>query len=81
MFYEHRYSATSLERKTDFVKLAEAFGAAGKTVFTMAELRALLEKGLPEDGPFLIDCRIDKDEKVFPMIPPGGSVKDIKVGE
>jgi acetolactate synthase-1/2/3 large subunit len=77
MFYDRHYSATTLDRKTDFVRLAEAFGASGRTVRTMAELRELLSGGLPEDGPFVADCRIDKDEMVLPMIPSGGSVKDM----
>ncbi len=51
MFYDQHYSATTLQRKTDFIKLAEAFGASGKTVSTMAELNKLLAEDLPEDGP------------------------------
>ncbi|NLV50206.1 MAG: biosynthetic-type acetolactate synthase large subunit [Clostridiales bacterium] len=81
MFYSERYSSTTLRRKTDFVKLAEAFGAAGRAVYTMDELREVLNGGLPEDGPFLADCRIDMNEMVFPMIPPGGSVKEIKLSQ
>jgi acetolactate synthase-1/2/3 large subunit len=77
MFYERRYSSTTLGRKTDFVKLAEAFGAAGKTVGTIEELCEVLDGPLPDDGPFIINCLIDKDEMVFPMIPSGGSVKDM----
>lgn len=80
MFYGARYSQTTLHRKTDFVKLAEAFGAEGRTVRSMEELRAAFRDGFPEDRPFLLDCRIGMDEMVFPMIPPGGSVKDIRVG-
>jgi len=80
MFYEERYSSTTLARKTDYVAVAKAFGADGCTVGTMDELRAALEREMPADGPYLIDCRIDMDEKVFPMIPPGGSVRDIRIG-
>lgn len=79
MFYNEHYSSTTLNRKTDFIKLAEAFGASGITVRTMPELRDVLNSKLPEDGPFLVDCRIDMDEMVFPMIPSGGSVKDMKI--
>jgi acetolactate synthase-1/2/3 large subunit len=79
MFYDEHYSSTTLNRKTDYVKLAEAFGAQGKTVTKLSELKELLESRLPEDGPFLIDCRIDMNEMVLPMIPSGGSVKDIRV--
>ncbi len=77
LFYERRYSSTTLGRKTDFVKLAEAFGAAGKTVSTIAELCDVLDGPLPDDGPFIVNCLIDKDEMVFPMIPSGGSVRDM----
>jgi acetolactate synthase-1/2/3 large subunit len=62
------------------VKLAGAFGAEGRTVRSMEELRAAFRGGFPEDRPCILDCRIGMDEMVFPMIPPGGSVKDILVG-
>ncbi len=81
MFYKEHYSSTTLARKTDFVALARAFGADGRTVSSMTELCDTLGKDLPEDGPFILDCRIDMDEMVLPMIPPGGSVKDIYLGE
>jgi len=80
MFYGERYSSTTLNRQTDFVRLAEAFGAGGLTVSSITELNDALEKGFPADSPFILNCKIDMDEKVFPMIPPGGSVKDIRVG-
>ncbi|MDR3073188.1 MAG: biosynthetic-type acetolactate synthase large subunit [Deltaproteobacteria bacterium] len=80
LFYEGRYAATTLARKTDFVALARAFGADGRVVASVTELRETLEGGLPEDAPFLLDCRIDEDENVYPMIPPGGSVRDIRIG-
>jgi len=80
MFYEERYSTTTLKRKTDFPALAKAFGADGITVNNIAELRKVLDSNLPDNKPFVIDCHIDMDEKVFPMIPPGGSVRDIRIG-
>jgi len=80
MFYEERYSTTTLKRKTDFPALAKAFGADGVTVNNIAELRKVLDSNLPDNKPFVIDCHIDMDEKVFPMIPPGGSVRDIRIG-
>ncbi len=79
MFYEDRYSSTTLRRKTDFVALARAFGADGRRVGSMPELRAALGDGFPEDTPFVLDCQIHSDEMVFPMIPPGGSVRDIRL--
>jgi len=80
MFYEEHYSSTTLKRKTDFPALAKAFGADGVTVTSIAELRKVLDSGLPDNKPYVIDCHIDMDEKVFPMIPPGGSVRDIRIG-
>ncbi|OPZ79358.1 MAG: Acetolactate synthase large subunit [Alphaproteobacteria bacterium ADurb.Bin438] len=78
MFYDKRFSETTLERKTDFPMLAKAFGAKGFKVENLGELNEVL-KNLKDDGPCLIDCIIGKDEKVLPMIPPGGSIKDIVI--
>ena len=69
-----RYSQTTLKRKTDFVKLAEAFGAKGFRADDKASLDIALKQALESDGPCLIDCIIDKDDMVMPMIPPGKSV-------
>jgi len=80
MFYEEHYSSTTLNRKTDFVSLAKAFGADGSVARDLTQLREILNSKLPEKTPYLIDCRIDMDEKVFPMIPPGGGVRDIRIG-
>jgi acetolactate synthase-1/2/3 large subunit len=80
MFYDERYSSTTLQRKTDFVKLAEAFGAGGHTVCSLEELDEALSRDFPPDSPYILNCVIDMNEKVFPMIPPGGSVRDIRVG-
>ncbi|MBE6731877.1 MAG: biosynthetic-type acetolactate synthase large subunit [Ruminococcaceae bacterium] len=83
LFFDKHYSNTVLERKTDFVRLAEAFGAKGERVENLDELNSAMQRAFGEDGPYLIDCKIDKDEFVLPMLPPGGSVGDIivKVGE
>ena len=80
MFYGERFSSTTLRRKTDFVALAKAYGADGRVIGSMDELRESFKEGFPEDMPYVLDCRIGKDEKVFPMIPPGGSVRDIRIG-
>ena len=76
-FYEKRYSDTDPHRKTDFVKLAEAFGAKGYRATTPAEFKAALADAMKQHGPSWIDCRIGKDEKVLPMIPGGGTIDDI----
>ncbi len=82
LFFDKHYSHSILERKTDFVSLARAFGADGKTVSTVDELDKALQTAFNTNGPFVIDCAIDKDEFVLPMLPPGGSMDDIivKVG-
>ena len=76
-FYEKRYSDTDPHRKTDFVKLAEAFGAKGYRATTPAEFKAAFTDAMKQQGPSWIDCRIGKDEKVLPMIPGGGTIEDI----
>lgn len=83
LFFDKHYSNTVLGRKTDFVALSKAFGADGAKADTLDELKQAFEKAFNTDGPFLIDCAVDKDEFVLPMLPPGGSMDDIitKVGE
>lgn len=76
-FYEGRYSSTDPHRQTDFVKLAEGFGAKGYRATTPAEFREALADAMKQDGPSWIDCRIGKDERVLPMIPGGGDINDI----
>ena len=76
-FYEKRYSDTDPHRKTDFVKLAEGFGAKGYRAETPAEFKAAFADAMKQKGPSWIDCRIGKDEKVLPMIPGGGTIEDI----
>lgn len=77
LFYNKHYSNTVLERKTDFVAFAKAFGADGEAVSTPEELDAALARAFRCDGPYIVDCKIDKDEFVLPMLPPGGSMDDI----
>ncbi len=77
LFFDGRYSNTTLDRKTDFVKLAEAFGAKGFRADTIGEYEKCLDAAFACDGPAVIDCTIDKDARVLPMIPPGGSIGDI----
>ena len=76
-FFGERYSATILDRGTDFVKLIEAYGGKGFSIHKLSELEKALEERKTIAGPVLLDCHIDKDEKVLPMIPPGKSVAEI----
>ena len=77
LFFGKRYSSTILERKTDFVKLAEAFGAKAARATNIAEFQTAFKEAMKHDGPYLIDTLIDQDEFVLPMLPPGGSMDDI----
>ena len=76
-FYEKRYSQTDPHRKTDFVKLAEGFGLKGYRCHNLPEFQAAFADALKQKGPTWIECIIDKDEKVLPMIPGGGDINDI----
>ena len=77
LFFNKHYSNTVLDRKTDFSQLARAFGADGEAVSTTEQLDAALSRAFCKEGPYIIDCKIDKDEFVLPMLPPGGSIDDI----
>lgn len=77
IFYGKRYSNTTPERKTDFVKLAQAFGAEGYRAETPEEFEAAMEKALQAEGPVWIDCTISREERVLPMIPANKSVEDM----
>ena len=77
LFFDKHYSNTILDRQTDFIAFARAFGADGKKVDTLSDLDEALKTAFSQNGPYIIDCKIDKDEFVLPMLPPGGSMDDI----
>ncbi len=76
-FYGKRYSSSEPERKTDYVKVAEGFGATGFSCETLAEFEDAFKKALEIGGPVWIECKIDREESVLPMIPAGGTVDDM----
>ena len=76
LFYGKRYSNTTMEKPTDYQKLAEAFGVKGYTIKTRAELEPVLKEALAQDGPVLVNCLIDKDMNVLPMVPAGKSAEE-----
>ena len=80
VFYGKRYAATTPERKTNFPKLAEAFGAKGFSAANPTEFEEVFKKALQEKGPVWIDCTIARNERVLPMIPSGGTVEDMIIG-
>ena len=77
LFYGGRYPATDPKRKTDFVKVCEAFGGKGERVSSAEEFEAAFERAMKFDGPYLIDVPVDKDELVLPMIPSDGDLEDL----
>ncbi len=77
MFYDKRYSATTLDRPPDFVKLADAFGIRGFRAKTEAEFVSAFDQALSERKPALIDCYMDIDEMVFPMVPAGKPIDEL----
>ena len=76
LFYEGRYSNTVLQDKVDFVKLAEAMGAVGIRVTTKEELPKAIAKAIELNTTVVLDCMIDSDDKVFPMVPAGANIED-----
>ena len=76
LFYNKHYSATVLDDGVDYVKLAEAMGCTGVRVTTQEEFSTALSEALRSDKPVLIDCIIDSDEKVWPMVAPGAPINE-----
>jgi acetolactate synthase-1/2/3 large subunit len=77
MFYGQRYSSTTLDRQTDYCKLAEAFGAKGFRIGDLGALDTVLDEALALNEPAVVDIRIDRDEMVLPMIPPNGTINEM----
>ncbi|MDE7121247.1 MAG: acetolactate synthase large subunit, partial [Oscillospiraceae bacterium] len=78
LFFEKHYSNTDLHtRKTDFVKLADAFSMKGYRVTDLAEMPSVIAQAFAENAPVLVDVAIHQDEFVLPMLPPGGCIEDI----
>lgn len=76
LFYGGRYSATVLNDQADFVKVAEALGCKGIRVTKKEEVAPALQEAFAYGGPVLLDCQIDCDDKVFPMVPAGAAIED-----
>ncbi|CDF43870.1 acetolactate synthase [Roseburia sp. CAG:182] len=77
LFYEARYSATVLNDSVDFVKLAEAMGATGIRVTTREEFTDAFQKALDSKTPVVLDCIINCDDKVWPMVAPGAAISEV----
>lgn len=76
LFYKKHYSQTVLADKVDYCKVAEGLGCMAIRVTKKEELEPALRKALAEKGPVLIDCVIDKDDMVFPMVPAGKPISE-----
>ena len=77
LFYSKRYSNTILEDKVDFVKVSEGLGAKAVRVTTPEEFETALQEAVSwKEGPYVIECVIEKDDKVFPMVAPGAGIED-----
>jgi len=81
LLYQKRLSNTVIDRKTDYVKLAEAFGGVGFRITQESEIRDVLQKAKDAGRPCIVDCDIDPDERVYPFIPAQGSVEDMIYGD
>ncbi len=77
LFYGQRYSSTVIDDKTDFVKVSEGFGVKAVRVSTLDEFKNAFTEAVKSGEPRVIECMIEKDDKVFPMIPAGAANKDV----
>jgi acetolactate synthase I/II/III large subunit len=77
LFYDGRYSETTLDHKIDWVKLAEAFGAVGMTMSAKDDPEEILKKALAVNGPVVVDCEIPIDDIALPMVAPGQSIEEV----
>lgn len=77
LFYGQRYSNTILNDKVDYVKLAEAMGAVGIRVSKNEELEPAIRTAMEAAVPVVIECVIDSDDKVWPMVAPGASISEV----
>lgn len=77
VFFDNRFSNTTLERKTDIVKLAEAFGAKGLRINSIKDIEPVLKEALNSEIITIIDCKVPCDDNVLPMIPPGQSLENV----
>ena len=78
MFYDKRYAHTRLDGNPDFVQVAKAYGAEGFLVEKKEDVRPVIEKAISINGPVVIDFKVDPEENVFPMIPAGQAISQIK---
>jgi acetolactate synthase-1/2/3 large subunit len=81
LFYNNRLSSVQLDTFPDPEKLAGAYGFTGRTVERPSELRAALEAAVREPGPYLLNVRVSPFENVYPMVPAGGAINEMVLGQ
>ena len=77
LFYDHRYSQTVLNDKVDYCKVAQALGCDAYRVTKKEEVFDTVKKAIDNRRPALIECVIDPDDKVFPMVPAGKPIDEV----
>jgi acetolactate synthase-1/2/3 large subunit len=77
LFYKKNYCSTCMDAQPDFVKLAEAYGAAGFRITDPADLDRVLRQALETPGTVIVDVRVEREENVYPMVPAGASLTDM----
>ncbi len=77
LFYDQRYSHTVLRDKVDFIKVAEGLGCEGLRITKKEEVALAIEKAVESQAPFVIECEIGSDDKVFPMVPAGAAIDEV----
>jgi len=80
LFYDRRYSQTSMNYAPDFVKIAEAYGATGLRATKPKEVEGVLKEALATPGPVMMDFRIEPEEGVYPMVKPGAPLTEMSLG-
>lgn len=73
-FFNKRYSGTVLDQNPDFVKIAEAYGAKGFKITKVDQLQGTLKEAFETPGPVVVDCHVEREENVLPMVPAGGAI-------
>ena len=78
LFFEKRYAYTELNNP-DFIAIAKGFGIDGKTISERDELSSAIEDLISTDGPYLLEVKVEKEDNVFPMVPAGGTVYEMRL--
>ena len=81
LYYGKRYSATVLTDKVDYCKTAEGLGCKAIRISRPSEVEGALREAIAAKGPVVIECVIDEDDKVFPMVPAGAPIAEVFDGD